>query len=353
MRVDSANRSFVALFGASLMAGMFILCGAVGCVLVGLVVAEVASDGLGSLSGGGRWTAAVFVAVVGAGAVVGLRSFAIQLLASRRLARRVAELSLPADGRVAAATQRVGMRRDVALVDCEESFSFAYGAFTPRVVVSRALVEQATDDELAAVLEHERYHVRNLDPLKVLFARALPPTFFYLPALRLFEQRYVTGRELAADRLAVRRCGRKPLAGALLKVVRGPQWPELGVAAAIGGPELLDVRITQLETGTEPRLAQLTNAPYSDRRAVRRATRAHVPATPRRGTASPIVPEPRPQLLSAEFRPRCSRLGQGCSGGPVRAGAAPRSARILQEAACSGPSAGDPGQGRPRAQGPL
>lgn len=258
MRVDSANRSFVALFGASLMAGMFILCGAVGCVLVGLVVAEVASDGLGSLSGGGRWTAAVFVAVVGAGAVVGLRSFAIQLLASRRLARRVAELSLPADGRVAAATQRVGMRRDVALVDCEESFSFAYGAFTPRVVVSRALVEQATDDELAAVLEHERYHVRNLDPLKVLFARALPPTFFYLPALRLFEQRYVTGRELAADRLAVRRCGRKPLAGALLKVVRGPQWPELGVAAAIGGPELLDVRITQLETGTEPRLAQLS-----------------------------------------------------------------------------------------------
>lgn len=206
MQVDSANRSFATLFGASLMAGMFVLCGAVGCVLVGLVVAEVASDGIGSLSESGRWTAAVFVAVVGVGAGVGLRSFVLQLAASRRLARRVGELGLPSDARVVAAAKRTGMRRDVALVDCDEPFSFAHGALTPRVVVSRGLVEQATHDELAAVLEHERYHVRNLDPLKVLFARALPPTFFYLPALRLFEQRYVAGRELAADRLAVGRC---------------------------------------------------------------------------------------------------------------------------------------------------
>ena len=259
MRADSANRSFAALFGASLTAGMFILCGAVGCVLVGLVVAEVASDGLGSLSQGGRWTAALFVAVVGTGAVVGLRSFAVQVSASRRLAGRVAELTLPGDARLQAASERAGIERKVALVDCDESFSFAYGALTPRVVVSRGLAEQATPDELAAVLEHERYHVRNLDPLKVLFARALPPAFFYLPALRLFAERYVAGRELAADRLAVSRCGRKPLAGALFKVVRGPQWPELGVAAAIGGPELLDARISQLETGTEPQLARLSS----------------------------------------------------------------------------------------------
>ena len=258
MRLDSANRSFATLFGASLMAGMFILCGAVGCVLLGLLVAEVASDGLGSLSDSGNWTAALFVAVVGTGAIVGLRSFALQMSASQRLARRVEALALPRDARVEAASRQAGIGHEVALVDCDDSFSFAYGALTPRVVVSRGLVEQATAEELAAVLEHERYHVRNLDPLKVLFARALPPAFFYLPALRLFEQRYVAGRELAADRLAVARCGRKPLVGALFKVVRGPEWPELRVAAAIGGPELLDARISQLETGTEPELAQLS-----------------------------------------------------------------------------------------------
>src|SRR5205807_10105183 len=106
--------------------------------------------------------------------------------------------------------------------------------------------------------EHERYHVRNLDPLKVLLVRALPATFFFVPALAALRSRYVAGRELAADRRAVQECGRGPLVGALLKVVRGPAWSELEVAAAIGGPELLEVRVAQLESGREPRVAALT-----------------------------------------------------------------------------------------------
>ncbi|HVA20359.1 MAG TPA: M56 family metallopeptidase [Solirubrobacteraceae bacterium] len=101
----------------------------------------------------------------------------------------------------------------------------------------------------------ERDHVRNLDPLKVLIVRALPATFFFLPVLGALRARYVAGREMAADRRAVQECGRKPLVSALLKVVRGPAWSELEVAAAIGGPELLDLRVAQLESGREPRLA--------------------------------------------------------------------------------------------------
>jgi hypothetical protein len=96
--------------------------------------------------------------------------------------------------------------------------------------------------------------VSNLDPLKVMLARALPAGFFYLPVLRDCQRRYVAGRELAADRQAIESWGRSSLAGALLKVVRGPGWPELRAAAAIGGPELLDVRVSQLEAGTEPRV---------------------------------------------------------------------------------------------------
>ncbi|MGH2726525.1 MAG: M56 family metallopeptidase, partial [Actinomycetota bacterium] len=102
------------------------------------------------------------------------------------------------------------------------------------------------------VLAHERYHVRTRDPAKVVLARAFPRAAFYLPALRHLRRRYVAGRELAADRRAVRSCGETALAGALYKVVRGPAWPELSQAAAIGGPELLDARVEQLETGSEP-----------------------------------------------------------------------------------------------------
>ena len=252
MRLDTANRSFAGLLGASLLAGMFAFCGAVGCVLVVLVVRQVGSHGLDALTGGSLWPAVAFIVVVGAGVAVGIWSLVRQVGSSRRLTRRVdaLALALPDELHEAALRARLGGR--VILVDSPERFSFAYGALTPRVAVSRGLLEVASREELDAVLEHERYHVRNLDPLKVLLARALPAAFFYLPAFRSLNERYVAGRELAADRRAVERWGRKPLAGALFKVVRGPAWPELQTAAAIGGPELLEVRVAQLESGSEP-----------------------------------------------------------------------------------------------------
>jgi Zn-dependent protease with chaperone function len=257
LNADTANRSLASLMGASLLVGMFAVCGALGCILAVLVASQIARHGIGALTSEGEslWPALVFIAVVGGGAAVGLWSLVRQIRASRHLAARVRGLALPASAELiqAAATARLTGR--VVLLDSPERFSFAYGALAPRVAVSRGLFEAASALELEAVLQHERYHVRNLDPLKVLLARALPAAFFYLPAFRSLEQRYVASRELAADRRAVDSCGRKPLAGALLKVVRGPSWPELQTAAAIGGPELLDVRVAQLESGNEPQVA--------------------------------------------------------------------------------------------------
>lgn len=256
MRLDSANRSFAALVLSSLLLGVYVLCGAVGCVLVPLIVSRVSHRGVSGLVDGGHnlLPAVAFVLLVGAGVVLGLRSLWRQIGASRVLGRRVQALALELPDGLAQAATAAGLKGRVILVDSPEWFSFAYGALTPQVAVSRGLLEGVSAEELQAVLEHERYHVRNLDPLKVLIVRALPATFFFLPALGALRSRYVAGRELAADRRAVQACGRKPLIGALLKVVRGPAWSELEVAAAIGGPELLDLRVAQLESGREPKL---------------------------------------------------------------------------------------------------
>jgi Zn-dependent protease with chaperone function len=254
VRLDTGNRSFLALIGAGL-AGLWLLCGAVACVLFSLIAYHVADDGLGALtSGADLWPALALALFVGGGAAFGIWSLRRQIASSRQLAQRVEDLELPLSEDLVRVAERTGLVGRVVLVDSEESFSFTFGAVTPRVAVSRGLVASTSPRELDAVLEHERYHVRNLDPLKVLLARALPATFFYLPALRELRGRYIAGRELAADQRAVESCGREPLAGALFKVVRGPRWPELGTAAAIGGPELLDVRVEQLETGSEPHL---------------------------------------------------------------------------------------------------
>lgn len=254
MRLDSGNRSFIGLVGLGLVAYQLLGLGA--CLLLSLLAFRIATEGIGHLGAGGAQLAAasIFLALVGVGALLGIRSLVIQVRDSLRLAERVRGLALPGPLALEQAARRAGLEGRVSLLDSAGSFSFAYGALNPKVAVSRGLLEGASASELDAVLEHERYHVRNLDPLKVLIARALPAALFYLPALRDLRGRYVAGRELAADRRAVAACGRTPLAGALVKVLRAPGWPELGAAAAIGGPELLKVRVEQLETGTEPRI---------------------------------------------------------------------------------------------------
>jgi hypothetical protein len=49
----------------------------------------------------------------------------------------------------------------------------------------------------------------------------------------------------------------------LLRVVRGPDWSELSAGTAIGGDELLDVRVAQLESGAEPRPERLCAKPVA------------------------------------------------------------------------------------------
>jgi Zn-dependent protease with chaperone function len=260
MRLDSANRSFLAFISLALLLGMYVLCGAVGSVLVPLVMARVSHEGMAGLldSGGSLLPVLLFIALVAAGLAFGAMSVARQIVASQRLGRRVSGLALELPDELALTASAVGLGGRVVLLDALERFSFAYGVLTPRVAVSRGLLVGVSDDELRAVLEHERYHVCNLDPLKVVLVQALSAAFYFLPALDSLRARYLAGRELAADRRAVRACGRRPLAGALLKVVRGPDWSELEGVAAIGGPELLDVRVAQLETGTQPKLATLS-----------------------------------------------------------------------------------------------
>jgi beta-lactamase regulating signal transducer with metallopeptidase domain len=94
--------------------------------------------------------------------------------------------------------------------------------------------------------------------LKIVLVQSLSAAFFFLPVFDSLRARYVAGRELAADRRAVQACGRRPLAGALLKVVRGPDWSELEGVAAIGGRDLLDVRVAQLETGEQPKFVAVS-----------------------------------------------------------------------------------------------
>ncbi|HEY1450651.1 MAG TPA: M56 family metallopeptidase [Solirubrobacteraceae bacterium] len=255
MRLDRANRSFLAFVTVAVLFGATVLCGAIGGVLVPLSLARISHGGLPELwrDRGSLLAPLVLFVLIAVGLGLGARALGRQALASRVLSRRVLALASTAPEALAQAARQTGLAGRVVLVDAPDSFSFVYGLLTPRVAVSRGLLERTTDDELRAVLEHERYHVCNIDPLKSAIVRVLSEALFFFPALDSLRARYVASRELAADRRALALCGRRPLAGALLKVVRGPLWSEQAGAAALSSPELLDVRLRQLETGSEPR----------------------------------------------------------------------------------------------------
>jgi len=253
--LDRANRSFLVIVAVALVLGAFMLCGVVGGALAPLIAARISNGELIALGDRPSMLSALLIlALVATGMGRGGCTLGRQLLASRRLARRVQALAVIVSDDLADAARQTGMDGRVVLLDVPDSFSFVYGVLSPRVAVSRGLLERTSRLELRAVLEHERYHLRNLDPLKVVLVRALTAALFLLPALDSLCARYVAGRELAADRRAVAICGRVPLASALLTVLGAPEWSELHVAAAAtGARELLDARVVQLETGREPK----------------------------------------------------------------------------------------------------
>lgn len=145
-----------------------------------------------------------------------------------------------------------GIGGRLVVLDADAPFALTYGALRPRVVVSTGLVRALTDAELGAVLAHEREHLRGRDPLKNILARAILARHFYLPSLTGLRDRFTAGRELSADRAAIAAHGATPLAGALLKVTEGPAWAMASPSAAMSSSALLEARIRQLETGTEP-----------------------------------------------------------------------------------------------------
>src|SRR5271154_2338583 len=118
MRLDSANRSFLAMTAFALLFGTYVLCGAVGSVLVPLLVARISHDGLSGLwnSVGSVLPVALFIVLIAVGRAFGVRSAARQIIASRRLALRVQTLALELPEGLAFTAREIGLGGRVVLL---------------------------------------------------------------------------------------------------------------------------------------------------------------------------------------------------------------------------------------------
>jgi hypothetical protein len=247
--MDRAARNFFALTGLSVVLAANALC-ALAVYVAAPILEGDASPGLADL-------APIFLLAVVLAISVGLGVAELRrsLIATRSLAHRVEVLTIAPSESLIRSAEASGLAGRVDLLDTDEGFSFAYGLAFPRVAISRGLMERLSPGELGAALEHEGYHVRSRDPLRSVIAAVLVESIFLLPSLGVLRRRYEATRELAADRSAEQRCGRRPLLGALLKALEAPRWSQRASIASLGNPSLLSMRLTQIETGISPALS--------------------------------------------------------------------------------------------------
>ena len=187
---------------------------------------------------------AAYIAVFALTVLIGVRlTVALMRVAianRRRRAHHRMVVDLVGVGHDAALAQQRANTRDLRVLDVPEPLAYCLPGVRSRVVVSEGTLKTLTDAEVAAILSHERAHLRARHDL-VLEAftaahAAFPRLVRSANALRAVQLLV----ELLADDAAVRATGRTPLARALVACASG-RAPS-GALAANGASAVLRVR---------------------------------------------------------------------------------------------------------------
>jgi Zn-dependent protease with chaperone function len=118
------------------------------------------------------------------------------------------------------------------------------GVASPMIVATRGLADRLPAHDLAAVLEHERAHLRGHHHVLVCLAKALAAGLPRLPLMRRSPDLVSMLVELAADRAAARTHGPSAIRRALLAMA-GDQVPGHALAMA---RDAVSVRLSWLES---------------------------------------------------------------------------------------------------------
>ena len=190
------------------------------------------------------------------GVTLGLASLFRQLLATLSLIRRLLSRRVTVSRRVGDVAARLELAGRIDVVRDPRPFSFCYWFRRPRICLSTGLIRRLDDAELRAVLLHERYHLRQRDPLRLVIARYFAAGLYVVPVVEELVEYYTVQKEVAADQAAVRAMGGvRELASALFKVLPDADDVDLGLLVPVGSLSVTEARIEQLVDGRAVPLA--------------------------------------------------------------------------------------------------
>ncbi|WP_273851752.1 M56 family metallopeptidase [Guptibacillus spartinae] len=117
--------------------------------------------------------------------------------------------------------EQFDLRHSLNVIISDAPIALTYGFIKPKIVLSTALVNMLTEEELRAVICHEQFHQQHRDPLKKFFITLLFTSLWYVPILKWVSKHYQTLREIEADRFAMQQTNNVvDLSSALLKLLK-------------------------------------------------------------------------------------------------------------------------------------
>ncbi len=228
-------------------------------VVAGLVALAVEPLGNWLLGGAWNWFAAVLtgtlqvpwwrllcgiLALIIAGVLLTVLLHTALMIGRRRRAHRRV-LDLLTGSRSPRSGRRLIRPAEVRILDHRTAVAYTVPGWHSRVVLSAGLVDLLTDDELSAVIEHERAHLRARHDLLVLPFQAWAVALGRVPGVRPAGAAVSELTEMLADDAAAARTSCAALASALAKVaLSGPPPPvpagRLADSPAIAGTAVAD-----------------------------------------------------------------------------------------------------------------
>lgn len=141
---------------------------------------------------------------------------AFRTVQRRRAHRQVLDLLTRSPAQLSG--RSAGFDRKLRILDHRAAVAYTLPGWHARVVLSAGLIELLSTDELDAVIEHERAHLRARHDLLVLPFQAWAVALGRLPGVRLAGGSVAELTEMLADDVAAGRTSRRALASALAKV---------------------------------------------------------------------------------------------------------------------------------------
>ncbi len=192
----------------------------------------------------------VFIGTIALGIPAGLLLWRRQWTKIRLITMNLALLQAPEE-ELRPLVYRLGLKGKICVVNSEALLCFCAGFISPRIYISNGMIAILTPEELEALVLHEKHHLSNHVPLKILIGKCIALMLVFIPLLQDFLQHYLIEMEIAADDSAIRQQGHsRGIAGALKKLVH--QYSTIPVpSSAVGATDALVYRIDHLTGPTK------------------------------------------------------------------------------------------------------